>query len=64
MACSVMAFARTAAGLVTNLRCTARCVLDVARINKAVLAKELGYEMPRGPSPFEHSPVATSSSEQ
>lgn len=44
--------ARTAAALVTSTRCNVRRVLDVAAINKASVARDLGFEMPSGQSPF------------
>lgn len=44
--------ARSAAELVTNVRCSARVVLDAARIDKAALATDLGADTRRGQSPF------------
>ena len=44
--------ARSAAALATSIRCNARRALDVAGIDKAALAVELGYKSTRGQSPF------------
>lgn len=44
--------ARTASALVTSTRCNARRALDVARIDKSVVAAALGFDAQRGQSPF------------